>query len=164
MTHVGGSTASAQQSAPSSADTSRRYVWLNAGVGGGRTGVGPSVSAGAPVTDRFYGGIRYIHTTELEILGSGPSGVTWAATGIVGLFKQGRWGHLSLASGIAVVGGRRPHDRDAKPSTLGFPVDAQAYFTPLRYVGFGVHGYANVNPGDNLLGCSVELQVRIPYP
>jgi len=46
--------------------------------------------------------------------------------------------------------------------TIGVPVDVQAFFTPIRYLGVGVHGYATVSPDANLLGVSLQGQVRFP--
>jgi hypothetical protein len=91
-----------------------------------------------------------------------PSETTWDIGPIVGFVEQGRYGHLSLGSGITMVGGRRFDESGSKPLTFGVPLDVQAFFTPFRYVGLGVHGYANVNPDDNMLGWSLELQVRFP--
>lgn len=156
--------ASAQQSAPIDEDTTHRYGWVNGGLGTGRTGLGLSLAGGVPVGHRLFVGGRHVRTTEIEIsLGptSSPSAKTWDAGPLVGLVEQGRWGHLSLASGVTVVGGRRPDDPEPKSSTLGVPLDVQAFFTPIRSVGIGVHGYANVNPDDNMLGWSVQVQVRI---
>ncbi|MFB6230042.1 MAG: hypothetical protein ABEL04_02705 [Salinibacter sp.] len=154
--------ASAQQSASGSDEATHRYGWLNGGVGIGRTGLASSVTGGAPVGDRVFVGGRYTQTKELNILSTGPVAAIWDAGPLVGLFEQGRWGHLSVASGATVVGGQRPDDPGTRSITLGVPLDAQVFFTPLRYVGVGVHGYANVNPGDNMLGWSLELQVRLP--
>lgn len=154
--------ASAQRSAPARDDTTHRYTWINVGPGAGRTGIGPSVAGGVPIADRFYAGGRYVGRGELDIFGSGPSATTWDAGPLFGLVEQGRWGHLSLASGVTVVGGRRPDKPGTKSSTLGIPLDVQAFFTPIPYVGIGVHGYANANAGDNLLGWSLQLQVRLP--
>lgn len=154
--------ASAQRPTPASDDTTQRYGWVNGGIGTGRMGLASSVTGGVPIGHRVFVGGRYAQTKELNLLGTGPAAVIWDAGPLVGLVEQGRWGHLSLGSGVAVVGGRSPDEPGTKSSTLGIPLDVQAFFTPIRYVGIGVHGYANVNPGDNLLGWSVQLQVRIP--
>lgn len=155
--------ASAQQSAPIGDDTTQRYGWVNGGVGSGRTGLGLSVAGGILVGDRLFVGGRHVRTTEFDLLESGPSATTWDAGPLVGVVvKQGRLGQLSLGSGIAVVGGRRPDEPESKSSTLGIPLDVQALFTPIRYLGIGLHGYANVNPNDNVLGVSLQLQVRVP--
>lgn len=155
--------ASAQQSAPIDDDTTQRYGWVNGGVGSGRTGLGLSIAGGVPVGDGLFVGGRHVRTTEFDLLASGPSATTWDAGPLAGfVIAEGRYGQMSLGGGIALVGGRRPDEPGVKSSTLGIPLDAQAFFAPSRYVGVGIHGYANVNPDDNLLGVSVQLQARIP--
>lgn len=157
--------ASAQPSTRTVDDTIQRYGWVNGGIGTGRTGIARSVAGGVPVGDRLFVGGRYVGTKEFDISlapTSSPSASNWDAGPLVGLVGQGRWGHLSLASGVAVVGGQRPDESESKSLTLGIPLNLQAFFTPIRYVGIGAQGYANVNADDNLLGVSLQVQVRIP--
>jgi len=91
-----------------------------------------------------------------------------------------RYGQVALASGVVAVGGQRQDEQKSGASepgctffcsieyqmrpvrTIGMPVDVQAFFTPIRYLGVGVHGYATVSPDANLLGVSLQGQVRFP--
>lgn len=157
-------TASAQESMRSANDTTRGYTWGNGGIGAGKTGLGLSVVGGVPVGSHLFAGGRYVRTEEFNIsLGptTPPSAEIWEAGPLVGFVAQGRYSHVSVGSGIALVGGRRPDERESNPSTVGLPLDVQAFFTPTRYLGIGLHGYATVSPEENLLGVSLQLQIRI---
>ena len=169
----------AQQPADSETAPSPRYGWASGGVGGGRTGLGPSVAVGLPVGKHIFLGGRYVHTEELVFFSS-PTPATWDVGPLLGVMAQGRYGQVSLASGVVAVGGRRQDGQKsgaADPGcilfcsteygmrpvrAIGVPVDIQAVFTPVRYLGIGLHGYATVSSGENLLGASLQLQVRFP--
>lgn len=167
-----------QPSAPTPAPA-HRYGWASGGLGGGRTGLGPSLAVGVPLTEHMFLGGRYVHTEELVFFSS-PAPTTWDIGPLIGVLAQGRYGQFSVASGLVAVGGRRRAEQksgtgdpgctffcsieyEMRPvRAVGVPVDIQAFFTPIRYLGVGVHGYATVSPGQNLLGASLQLQVRIP--
>lgn len=159
MAGVSGRPAKAQGTAP---DESQKYGWVSGGVGLGRLGLAGSVAGGAPIGYGVFVGGRCTRTEELDILGTSPVGTFWEAGPLVGLVEQGRWGQVSLATGVAVVGGSNPDEAGTRPSTLGLPLDVQIFFAPIRHLGIGVHGYTNVNTGDNMPGWSVQLQIRLP--
>lgn len=146
--------ASAQQPVFETQDT-QRYLWVNGGLVAGRTGIGVSVAGGIPFGNRAFSGARYVKMAKIL-----SSENVWDAGPLVGLSGQGRYGHFSLGTGLVVVGGDRPAIENDKLPTLGVPVDVQLFLTPFRSLGIGLHGYANVNPGQNLLGVAVELHIR----
>ncbi len=146
--------ASAQQPVFETQDT-QRYLWVNGGLVAGRTGIGIGVAGGIPLGDRAFGGGRYVRMTKIL-----SSENVWDAGPLVGLTGQGRYGHFSLGTGLVMVGGDRPTTQNDKLPTLGVPVDVQLVLTPLPNLGIGLHGYANVTPGQNLLGVALELHIR----
>lgn len=180
---LGGTDAPAHaQPSPAEDASSAQYGWVSGGAGVGRTGIGMSLSAGLPLTSHLFVGGRFIRTEEL-VFSSSPVPTTWDVGPTVGFVEQGRYGQLALASGIVIVGGKRQGaPKPPAPSsnlggcivfcstafesrrfhTVGIPVDVQAFFTPVPYLGIGLHGFAAVSPEENLLGASVHLQVRFP--
>jgi len=145
---------SAQRPVFETQDT-QRYAWVNGGLVAGRTGIGIGVAGGIPFGNRAFSGGRYVRMTKIF-----SSENVWDAGPLVGLTGQGRYGHFSLGTGLVVVGGDRPATENDKLPTLGVPVDVQLFLTPVRSLGIGLHGYATVNPGQNLLGVALELHIR----
>lgn len=139
-----------------------RYIWINGGVGGGQNGMGTSVAAGVPVTSHHFLGLRHVYTEELRLFGDDPPNSTRDVGFLGGFVEQGRYGHISLGSGLSIVTGRRSAERSSAFPTLCVPIDLQAVFSPVRYLGIGVHGYATVTRQKNLIGAFLQLQVRIP--
>jgi hypothetical protein len=50
----------------------------------------------------------------------------------------------SIAGGISHVSGYDMHYKDM--STIGFPIEAQLFTTPLSFFGIGLYGIVNLNP------------------
>ena len=158
---VGVRSAASQSSDLRSEEASPRHGWVSGGIGTGTNGLGASITGGAPIGEHVFVGGRYTHSEELYLLRTDPPSI-WDAGPLVGLVDEGRWGHISVATGLTVVGGRLPDNRGVRASTLAVPFDLQVFFTPIRSVGIGVHGYTNVNTGDNVAGWSLQLQIRMP--
>jgi len=73
--------------------------------------------------------------------------------------------YVSLATGIAYVDGQRseglfddPEDVDA---TVGLPLEAQVYVRPLRFVGIGLYGFANLNQEESFVGATLSVQIGL---
>jgi hypothetical protein len=77
---------------------------------------------------------------------------------------------LSASVGIGIVGGLKNNSVIALYpeghqyiseifKTIGIPIQAQAHFIPLRFIGVGLEGIANVNPKYSIWGVMVSLQL-----
>ncbi len=164
------------------------YMWMAGGVGGSGIGVGASAVVGVPVTDYIaIGGRGAVSEFVLwELFGTRPDVYIdrmWDAGPLVGLRLQGRYGQLSLASGVVGVRGRRKtlesvrytgglggfcifcEERIYKTTrfwTVGLPIDAQVFLITSPHFGLGFHGYMTVTPRENMWGVSLQLVARGP--
>ena len=42
---------------------------------------------------------------------------------------------------------------------LGFPIETQLFWRPLRFLGIGLYGFANMNSQESFCGGTLSLQV-----
>lgn len=129
-----------------------------------------------PLGDHFFVGARFAYNKKMELFKS-PSESTVDAAPLVGLVGREGSTQLSIATGLAMVRHRRRGRLTDSPSnclfcssmyattsvvTGGLPIDVQAIFSLNSHLGLGLHGYATVTPDENLIGASVQLQLRVP--
>jgi hypothetical protein len=130
--------------------------WLTAGLGFGTRG-----GAGA------LGGSYQIGQNLFSVRAAGTVAFfgdeLWDAGVLYGRSLRPGVIHFSLAGGIAAVGGSRREalfDPDERiPTTVGFPVEVQLFFRPLRIVGFGLYGFGNVNREESFIGAAAAAQL-----
>lgn len=125
--------------------------------------------------DPYFRGGRFAHTEKVLRPGT-PRPTMWDVSPLLGLFHHGRYGHVSFASGIVMVGRREIQSTERKqvgPCTVcdaednrthlhnvGIPLDVQAVVTLHPNLGIGVHGYATVSSSKTLLGVSIQRLAR----
>jgi hypothetical protein len=164
-------------------DTSRppRLGWVNFGGGFGSSRAWLAFTGVASYSTTVNGGdnllsFRYGYATEsvFSLLGGHtPEETIWDLGALYGAISKRRFGFVSAAAGLAVVGGvkrgaflRREGGwfsiRDVYEvrhfHTVGMPLEAQAFFTPLPFFGLGLELYANLNPVRSYKGLNFCLQ------
>jgi hypothetical protein len=177
-----GNPAAAQGTSSTSASDSKQYWWATGGVGTGWAGVAQMATVGIPITKRAFIGGRFITSTSSL---TGPRFSMWNAGPLAGLVRQGRYGQVSLLSGIVMGVERHGYERPIRPpdcpascqdtefeietentSTVrtGIPVNAQFFLTPIRYVGMGLEtGLTLMYPGSEPhFDLSLHFIVRMP--
>jgi hypothetical protein len=83
-----------------------------------------------------------------------------------GVVTRRRWGSASLSAGVGVVWGRwDKHLTDpcrvipgGDFTTVGFPIEAEFFATPLPGVGVGTSWFVNLNPESTYTGLLVSFQ------
>jgi hypothetical protein len=153
------------QKAPD-ADTSSARYWGDAGLGGGSYAGGMAgIAFQAGPHQLFQLRAVYMEEFRLCIFGPCTSPVQYRA-GLAGMFGQilkGRWGSISCAGGVAVTFVRTDdlaQGNDPVPhTTIGLPIELQAFVTPLPFAGIGITGLANINPKRAFAGAFLTLQV-----
>ena len=122
-----------------------RGFWVNVGPAFGGEGPGFHVSGSMQINDHLWSG-RYVRTED--ILGSdilGDLGVLY------GRSAPGDFGFASVAAGLGVVQG--------ETTTIGLPVEVQAYLRHLPFAGLGVTLFGNINPEQPFGGLAIALQL-----
>lgn len=178
----------AQSDADTTSSDFERYWWVTGGIGVGGFGTGYAVTGGVPLTDHVFFGGRFTSFKEVRGLfpSVSPREKIWNVGPLVGiLLTQGRYGQLSLASGLVMGAKRRrtqPKPPEEQPDPCGWfcttetrydtekvfragiPLNTQFFFTPIRFVGIGLEtGFTVMLPKANpALDLSVQVTVRLP--
>ena len=143
----------------------RTYTWANVGIG-----------LGGPVGDN-WGGIaaaatishqRGVHVFSLRASGLGELRLMsrgrdiFDAGVLYGAGVRRRFGYASAAAGLGWV---QKVARDGETqNSVGVPLEAQAFFTPVEYIGAGVQLLGNINPVQPSFGILAALQLTVPIP
>lgn len=136
---------------PNPEETRPSYIWLNIGIG---YGLGSHVFAGG-LNLSFQPSRPGYLLFSLRAAGTSdildPSPISDAAF-LVGYSSKrpGARGYYSIGSGLGLVFG--------ESKTLGVPVDAQLFYTPLSFAGIGLQGFANFNTEETFWGVLLCLQ------
>ncbi len=147
-----------------------RY-WLNAGVGGSSSGLSGGLSlsyeAGKNLfTFRYIGSSKYGedklggYTTAEKIRDIGP---------LYGRIIKGKFGYASISGGINLVTGVKHGEflgiinwvntyEKIRITTIGIPLEAQFFFTPVSFLGIGATAFANLNPEKSFWGLLLCIQ------
>ncbi len=86
---------------------------------------------------------------------------------LYGLMSKGQYGYISGSTGLAVVNTGYAGGTDGwgvtfnrvSQTTVGLPLEVQAFFTPFKYLGIGLVGLADINSHAPVAAGLVELQV-----
>jgi hypothetical protein len=136
------------------------YDWLNAGLGWGPY----PMSAGLSFSHQwghYIMSIRGVYSEEL-VFTIPWWGQTETITNYiydVGLLvgystkTPQSLGYFSIAAGVSYVAG------DPHGSAIGLPIEAQLFYTPFSFLGFGVTGFADINGEKRFAGVLICVQV-----
>jgi hypothetical protein len=123
------------------------------------------ISVRGMITTSGIGGYKYAYEAIAP-----HNNYLWDVGLMFGKGLQGRYYFLSLSAGIGIVGGVKYssgvqplssdfNSIDKNFTTICIPIQAQAHFIPLRFIGVGLEGIANVNPKYSTWGVMVSLQL-----
>jgi len=164
-----------------SSDSSGHFFWVNGGVGGSLVHGGLGSDPGAPSFGGslyYQSGInllsfRYLRNEEFQILGpDSPLETVWDVGVLYGRIAKASYGFASVSAGISLVGGVRRgrylsssggwfgtrYFEEKNFITVGIPVEAQLFWTPLAFFGIGLYGFANLNIEKSFVGALLCIQ------
>jgi len=85
---------------------------------------------------------------------------------LYGLGFRSQNGHTSIAAGpsLAILETRSRRDFGEEPvfdtvHRLGLALGVQHFWRPIETLGFGIHGFSNLNSEEHLLGAVVNIQL-----
>ncbi|MEI7421716.1 MAG: hypothetical protein WCK18_06465 [Prolixibacteraceae bacterium] len=153
----------------------RPNFWFNVGVGAGTViggfdsnhtdnAVGPSF--GINFSSQIKKGllsIRFIYNEEMVFLRMSPKQSVSDFGVLYGRIAKIPLGFVSLSGGISRVFGEQrgafqnlsnyTFNYEQKTfSTFGIPLESQLFWTPSSVIGFGIYGFANINPEKSFFG------------
>jgi len=147
-----------------SVETARsKLTWVNLGFGlffcpslGGECSIG---------IHKTTGGSNKVHIGRF-VAGAGGSNTpmkwtVWDLGALVGVISKGRFGFVSAAAGLAIVGGSNDNHRFI---TVGIPLEAHASRLIVQGLGRGFGLCANLNPERSFLVVNFSLQVGKLHP
>lgn len=121
---------------------------------------------------RHLASVRYSYNTLHYELFSDPAiDEIWDIGLLYGVAFKKTFGFISASTGIAYVGGqvrgdpyrvdliRKKYREVRKIQTVGLPVAVQLFWTPFRFIGLGLYGFANINSETTYVSCNLHLQV-----
>lgn len=89
---------------------------------------------------------------------------------LYGLIGKNHYGYISFSTGISRVKfrdksefifGNYNHTIKHSAVSIGLPFQSQIFWTPCRYFGLGIIGFANVNHIKNYYGGGLEIQTGV---
>ncbi len=150
--------------------------WVNAGLGPGSGGglaaagsfnlqykqlllsariSGNTTNFGDALASAMFLGLIPVETEEFTDYGL-----------LLGLATRDKWIHASIATGVAMMSYRREvsgllkqeikKDVSAK---ISLPVEAQLFFKPISFLGFGANIFGNINSEKSFGGVTFNLQL-----
>jgi hypothetical protein len=153
----------------SSSGTNESLYWVNVGFGGssvhGGLGEDPDGGISVGLSLSYQKGsnlfsIRQVGCAEFKLdlfRESGPAESVWDIGALYGRVAKAPFGFMSIAGGVGVVG---VSDDEGRTSLcMGLPIEGQMFWTPSSFVGFGLCGFADLNPDKSFFGGLLCLQV-----
>ena len=143
-----------------SSDSSGHFAWgyLGLGVGslgfeagGFSTGVGFCYQIGKNIFSLRELYIGQIPSEDYPFRGIGDIGFLY------GRIAKASYGFASISAGISLVSGVRRNYYGF--FTVGIPVEAQLFWTPLAFFGIGLYGFANLNIEKSFVGALLCIQL-----
>ena len=154
-----------------------RRIWISGGAGPATRGIGAQLFVGVRLDERHFLMPRVATETEFQLFWVDTPLESATDAGLLyGWVEETRGHTLTAAVGLSAVnvvrrGARlgggcgfgplpcgEDHER-LSTWTVGVPVSVQAFATPHRNVGLGVHLFANVNPKASFGGLTVGLML-----
>jgi hypothetical protein len=161
------------------------HLWINIGYGG--TSIGPAacltisdfnitnntlISAGGFYTEESRPSVWIPEDYEA----ARPGEALWDARLMIGKSLRERYYFLSASAGLAFTGGTRIETTVHSDSygiwksyekqyyrTVGIPIQAQAHWMPLKFLGIGIDGIININSTHSTYGIFMSGQLGRLY-
>jgi hypothetical protein len=137
-----------------------KYYWLDLGLGRSTVDEGGGFHMGA--TYQFGRNMLSLRATlNGELFGKtiGDYGLLYgyalASSRILSSFGVG----ISLVSGSISKGLFSEEEAETIGPTIGLPLEAQLVWRPLKFMGIGLHGYANINPEESFTGATLCIHI-----
>jgi hypothetical protein len=142
------------------------YYWITAGIGGADYFGGLAEFTFAPQPSESFA-LRALYLEEFRICLWGCSTPVQyhADIGLLyGRMTKGKWGYASAAGGLALTLLRMNEESSSGGfqiyhTTVGLPLELQAFLTPLPFAGIGVVASADINPKQSFAGIFLSLQI-----
>ncbi len=87
----------------------------------------------------------------------------WDAGLLYGYASTGKNTLFSIATGLSVAGGSKSVcflcDEKIYTPAIGIPLNVQISLRPLRAIGLGLYGFANINPEQPFAGTALIVQL-----
>ena len=134
--------------------------WVGAGAGVGSSSAGELAGT---INGSYRSGGHLLSArgaTTGELFGDD----LWDLGLLYGRAMGGRPAFASVAVGVAAMGGtRRSGLFDVNPveisTRVSVPLEVQLFWRPLRFLGVGVYGFANVNDEESFTGATLGVQL-----
>lgn len=118
------------------------------------------------LTLRYFSSTDEFNTYPFVGTGVGDGRLQEGAV-LYGLMAKGQYGYISGSAGLSVVntgyaGGTDSFGvtfKQVSQTTVGLPLEVQAFFTPFKYLGIGLVGLGDINSHAPVVSGLIELQV-----
>ena len=139
-------------------------VWVAGGIGGaGANSTGGMGALGQLAVQKAPHQVTVRGLLAVDPLSDGTSNGVGELGILYGRTATAPFGHVSLSTGLAVVGlescPRSRGSSGASCQTVGMPIVAEAAFQPFEILGLGVQAFANVNSKTSYGGAVIFLQL-----
>lgn len=139
--------------------SSEAQFWLYFGPGIGTLGDGAIALIGG-ITYKWGHNLFTFHVTGVsELFGDEFHGIGL----LYGRATSTQSFQFSAAAGLALVNGTRSEglygSSESVPTTIGIPVELQAVWEPVNFLGLGIVAFANLNPAQSFAGIMLTLQI-----
>lgn len=147
------------------------FIWVGGGVGtmdttdGGLLGINASINYSK--NNRIFK-LRGIHANEMVLFGPRPNDEVWELGLLYGIRSTQGKASVSFLAGISYTEGIYKGDQiesnyyeELTFETVGIPLEAQFDVNLLKYIGFSIMFYADINPEKCYGG--VNLSILIGY-
>jgi hypothetical protein len=140
-------------------------IRLNAGFGGGSIGFGATGGLSLQSNDYRMWTLRgeYIEEFRICIFGGCGEAEYRGSIGLLyGMFSGSTLAYASISGGLAATFiGRDLDDTTFQHrATVGFPIEGQAFLTPIPVLGIGLIATANFNPISSYYGIFFVFQLN----
>ena len=149
------------------------FIWVGGGVGTMDTADGSLLDINASINysknDRIFK-LRGINAEEMVLFGPRPNDEVWELGLLYGLRSPNGNVSVSFLAGISYTGGIYKGDRididyyeELTFETLGIPLEAQIDVNALKFIGFSIMFYADINPDQSYGGVNFSILIgRLP--
>lgn len=154
--------------------TKEHHYWVNAGLGWGSFGVSGGIGLSYQIRNSIIS-LRYVYNEEFDFFGGDYPRESVSDLGVLyGINTKGPYGLASLSGGISFVRvvrrgrflyttggwwfGSSTYEK-LTFHTLGIPIEAQLFWTPLSFFGIGIYAAGNLNSQRSFAAVLLCLQL-----